>query len=282
MTPKKRSKADQSGRNKTAPFVQLHWHVMDSASYRACDCYARALLMELLRYWRPHKNDIAMSDREAAERLGVAENTARKAKRQLLELGLIAVEREAAFEWKAGARHGEATRYRLTMHPDPERSRPPSADYLTAEIKARAESLIMSKGKRRAHEVSRTGARGDAVGAHENLESGARDEPKRQTQTDSTGAPRDGQSYMPCASGLPDDAGDRVTLFPARRPNVATVAEVEALIRAGMSQAEVAALGGYAHASYVRTIQQGRRQPSAAAVEAWRAELRKRGLRWAS
>lgn len=110
------NKARPDGRSKyqSGKHVQLHEWMLQSAAYRSLSCYSRCLLVELGRIYNGSNNGwIALSVRDAAERLGVATNTALKAFRQLEDRGFIRPHEKGVFTRKD--RH--ATTWVLTEHP---------------------------------------------------------------------------------------------------------------------------------------------------------------------
>ncbi|MCH9051187.1 MAG: hypothetical protein IIA72_08890 [Proteobacteria bacterium] len=106
------AKANRKGRNDGAKHVRLYWWLLDSAAYRHLSCYGRALLIEFIyRHTGGNNGSVIMSVREAADRLGVAFNTALKALAELQDKGFIRMAKAGSFSLKR--RH--ATEWTLTM-----------------------------------------------------------------------------------------------------------------------------------------------------------------------
>lgn len=107
------SRPDNTGRSKDhqTQHVRLHEWLLKSPAYRSLDCYARALLVELYRFYRPGKNGhIFLSTRAAAEALNASAPTAMRAFHVLADRGFIRARQRGDFDWKA--RH--ATTWVLT------------------------------------------------------------------------------------------------------------------------------------------------------------------------
>ena len=106
------AKANRKGRNDDAKHVRMYWWLLDSAAYRHLSCYGRALLIEFIyRHTGGNNGSVIMSVREAADRLGVALNTALKALAELQDKGFIRLAKAGSFNLKR--RH--ATEWTLTM-----------------------------------------------------------------------------------------------------------------------------------------------------------------------
>jgi len=85
--------------------------MLRSPAYRSLDCYARCLLIELNRLYRPGKNgSLFLSTRMAAELLNASPQTAMRAFHALADRGFIKARQRGDFNWKA--RH--ATTWVLT------------------------------------------------------------------------------------------------------------------------------------------------------------------------
>ena len=106
------SKPDKTGRSTgDSQHVRLHEWLLQSPAYRSLNCYARALLVELYRHYRPGKNgDVFLSVREAAQALNASHQTAMRAFHAVADRGFIRARRRGDFNWKA--RH--ATTWVLT------------------------------------------------------------------------------------------------------------------------------------------------------------------------
>ncbi len=108
----KGSKVNAKGRNDDAKHVRMYWWLLESAAYRHLSCYGRALLIEFIyRHDGGNNGFVIMSVREAADRLGVALNTALKALAELQDKGFIRLAKAGSFTLKR--RH--ATEWTLTM-----------------------------------------------------------------------------------------------------------------------------------------------------------------------
>ena len=106
------AKANRKGRNDGAKHVRMYWWLLDCPAYRHLSCYGRALLIEFIyRHTGGNNGSIVMSVREAADRLGVALNTALKALAELQDKGFIRTAKAGSFTHKR--RH--ATEWTLTM-----------------------------------------------------------------------------------------------------------------------------------------------------------------------
>ena len=87
-----------------------HEEWLATVSYRSLSTDARCLLEEFQRIYRPSRNGtLSISNSRACELLGVSENTARNAFRQLEARGFLALTHEACYM------AGKATEYRLTI-----------------------------------------------------------------------------------------------------------------------------------------------------------------------
>lgn len=108
-------KVTRDGRSKgDARHVRHYDYELASPAYRALPCVARALYTEIKRLHNGSNNgELFLSERMAAERLGVAQNTAKKALEELQDKGFIRVCRKGSFSWKT--RH--ATTWIITEYP---------------------------------------------------------------------------------------------------------------------------------------------------------------------
>ncbi len=90
--------------------IRLYREEYESPAFRSLSPAARALLLEFLMVCVPSRNGrLVLPVARAAKRLGVSENTVRKAYDDLLEKGFIAIREEA--QWQ----NGRAREYRLTF-----------------------------------------------------------------------------------------------------------------------------------------------------------------------
>jgi hypothetical protein len=93
-------------------FIGLPRHVFESLAYRSLSLKARCLLDEFQNLYRPNRNGrIVLPIEIAAERLGVAENTVRRAFDELQNKGFII--RTMDGDWSKG----RAREWRLTYEP---------------------------------------------------------------------------------------------------------------------------------------------------------------------
>ncbi len=107
------AKANCKGRNDGAKHVRMYWWLIDCPAYRHLSCYGRALLIEFIyRHNGGNNGRVLMSVREAADRLGVAFNTALKALGELQDKGFIRTAKAGSFTLK----HRHATEWYLTMY----------------------------------------------------------------------------------------------------------------------------------------------------------------------
>ncbi len=105
-------KTNAKGRNPEAKHVRMYWWLLDCPAYRHLSCYGRALLVEVIYRHNGENNGlILMSVREAADRLGIAPNTAWKALTELQDKGFIRTAKAGSFTLKQ--RH--STEWTLTM-----------------------------------------------------------------------------------------------------------------------------------------------------------------------
>ena len=97
----KGSKVNRKGRNDGAKHVRMYWWLLESPAYRHLSCYGRALLIEIIyRHNGENNGFVIMSVREAADRLGVAFNTALKALAELQDKGFIRLAKAGSFNHK--------------------------------------------------------------------------------------------------------------------------------------------------------------------------------------
>ncbi len=96
------AKANQTGRNKTEPFIRLHRGVTNSEAWKSLSCEARCLLMEI---WGRHNGlnngTIPYSHREALMALRVGGRKVTAAFRQLQARGFLIIRSKSSFDWKA-------------------------------------------------------------------------------------------------------------------------------------------------------------------------------------
>lgn len=96
--PKMNSKGRMKG--ELSHVRHYHW-MLNSPAWRSLSLKARVLEMELKALYNGMNNgQLFMSVREAANRLGVATNTASKAIEELQEKGFIRPNQKGHFDWK--------------------------------------------------------------------------------------------------------------------------------------------------------------------------------------
>lgn len=113
---KRGQRVDPTGRSKgDGPHVRFYRWELTSPAFRSLCTHARALLLELKALYNGINNgELFLSVREAARRLSVGKNLAERCFRQLQDRGFIRPNRTGSFNWKGGARRGEATTWILT------------------------------------------------------------------------------------------------------------------------------------------------------------------------
>jgi hypothetical protein len=106
----RRDRYRNHGKAKREPggFVALPWSVLDSAAYQGLSHPAKALLLEVARQYHSDDNGrMLLSSRHLAPRGWRSPEVITRAKRELLEAGLI-------FETVKGARPNKASWYAVT------------------------------------------------------------------------------------------------------------------------------------------------------------------------
>lgn len=95
------AKTNQKGRTKTASFVMLTHHMMDSPAWKSLSANAQALWVHIRRRYNGSNNgDIPLSCREAGDFLNISKNTASKAFDELLDRGFLKVGMYSSFTCK--------------------------------------------------------------------------------------------------------------------------------------------------------------------------------------
>ena len=111
MKKKKKFKGEPRGK-----FARLPLTVIDTPAWRALSSTAQALFPWLLMEFKGDKfnnnGKISLSVRQAAERMGVAKDTAAKAFRELQAKGFIVVKRGASLGVEG---HGKCPEYEITF-----------------------------------------------------------------------------------------------------------------------------------------------------------------------
>jgi hypothetical protein len=117
----------------SAPFVQLFDFITDSAAYLDLSGTAVKLLVELIKrskgnngfgHGKHDRGRMFLSERDAAQSIGVAKNTAAKAFSELIEHGFLQVVEKGHFDVK-----GRATTWRLTFQAYPHREMGPTNEW---------------------------------------------------------------------------------------------------------------------------------------------------------
>jgi DNA-binding transcriptional MocR family regulator len=118
-------------RSSETKHLRIYWWMFNSPAYPSLDCTCRCGLHELMFNFNGRNNgDIIGSVRWLRDRLGVGINTAVRVYATLQERGFIKVSVKGSFDWKTGARKGEATRWHLTMIEGPN-GETPTKDFMT-------------------------------------------------------------------------------------------------------------------------------------------------------
>jgi hypothetical protein len=99
---------------KTAGFIKLDRDLVRSDRWQGLSPCARALLIEIWA-WHNGKNNgaIRYSTRQAEKSLKCSRRTAQRLFEELRTAGLIEATERGSFRWKAGARAGLATAWRI-------------------------------------------------------------------------------------------------------------------------------------------------------------------------
>ena len=91
-------------------FMQFHREIYDSEAYRSLSFIERAVLLHLMYHYVPdYREDIFMSNRRLAKEIGINKDTAGRALKRLVKVGLIEMVDES--DWYRGL----ARSYRLTF-----------------------------------------------------------------------------------------------------------------------------------------------------------------------
>ncbi len=104
---------NNTGRSTTERFLALQHFMLDSRAWLSLSPVARCVFIELARLYNGSNNGrLALSARNAAERVGCSKNTAARAFAELIEKGFIELRSSGHFDRKTP----HAAEYRLTMH----------------------------------------------------------------------------------------------------------------------------------------------------------------------
>ncbi len=102
------------GRSTTERFLKLEYYMLRSAAWLSLSPVARCVYIELASLYNGGNNGrLALSARDAAERVGCSKNTAARAFAELIEKGFIDLCSRGHFDRKTP----HAAEYRLTVHP---------------------------------------------------------------------------------------------------------------------------------------------------------------------
>ncbi len=105
---------DKTGRSTTERFVRLPHYMLRSQAWRSLSPVARCVLMELAAIYNGGNNGhLALSTRDAAERVRCSKDTAAKALTDLIAKGFIECCSRGHFDRKSP----HASEYRLTLYP---------------------------------------------------------------------------------------------------------------------------------------------------------------------
>lgn len=103
----------------TGGFIKLDRAVVQGERWQALSANARALLIEIWAWYNGQNNgSIRYSVRQAQTSLRCSSSTAIRTFRELQDAGLIEAAERGGFRYKAGARAGLATAWRITLLPD--------------------------------------------------------------------------------------------------------------------------------------------------------------------
>jgi len=128
MTRKRPSRGvDATGKSRhEAKHIRLYARIYESAAYRALSCPARCLLQELMAIYNGSNNSrLALSVRDAAERLGCSRNTPSWLFDELMAKGFVKMTGLGSFNAKGGL----ASEWTLTDAPVPGEALP-TREYL--------------------------------------------------------------------------------------------------------------------------------------------------------
>lgn len=105
-------------------YIQKHEEWLASPAYRALSCPARCLLEEFQRIYRPGRNGhLVISQRQAAQLLGVHKSTATKAFNELVKYGFLVMSQGQYWQER------KAREWRLTIEPSGDHL--PTDDWVT-------------------------------------------------------------------------------------------------------------------------------------------------------
>lgn len=138
------------------PFAMVPFKWMDLPAWAHLSGNAVKLLLHMIRLSGGNngatnaRGELFLSERSAAEAIGVARNTASAALDLLVEAGWARPVQKGHFHVKAGEREMRSTVWRLTFQPHPQSRRGPTSDFLDwkpGKEKSRAQKLNGSGSK---------------------------------------------------------------------------------------------------------------------------------------
>ncbi len=104
---------NSKGRSTTERFVALPHYMLRSPAWRLLSPVARCVFLELASIYNGGNNGfLALSARDAAERIGCSKNTAGRAIAELVRAGFVEVAQRGHFDRKSP----HAAEYRLTLY----------------------------------------------------------------------------------------------------------------------------------------------------------------------
>jgi hypothetical protein len=104
---------NHKGRSTTERFVSLPHHMLRSPAWRSLSTVARSIFVELAAIYNGRNNGrLALSARDAAERVRCSKNTAARAFAELTQKGFVDLCSRGHFDRKTP----HAAEYRLTLH----------------------------------------------------------------------------------------------------------------------------------------------------------------------
>jgi hypothetical protein len=124
--PRDNYRAKHGKKKNGPPFVQLYYHMVDSAAWHELSLVARAAYVEVARLYDGLNNgSLAMSARRLAELVPCNKDTAARALTELENAGFLAVMKVGSFTRKE--RH--SSEYRLTCYRCDVTGQPPSKEF---------------------------------------------------------------------------------------------------------------------------------------------------------
>jgi DNA-binding transcriptional ArsR family regulator len=90
----------RNGRSKRKPFIMLPHSVYESAAFAKVGIAAKLVLLDLIYRHKGHNNGRLAYPVRAGERLGLSKSTTARALQELVDSGLITLERQSGFTQK--------------------------------------------------------------------------------------------------------------------------------------------------------------------------------------